>query len=329
MGKINKKKINDFFINNGVIIVMFVLVIYTGFTSDNFFTSNNLMNILMNISARLVIALGIAGCVITAGCDLSAGRMIGFGGCIAGTLLQKMDYSNKFFPDMEPLNPLLVMIIVMLICACFGTITGFFIAYLSVPPFIATLAMMEVVYGISMIYTKATPLGGYVKAYTDIGSGKFLGINYLIWIAIIVAAITWFIFNMTRHGKYMYAIGGNMQAAEVAGVPVKLTLILIYMKAAAMYGLAGFMLGAKSGGASVQLGYGYEMEAIAACTIGGVSVTGGRGRVSSAVIGVTVFELLKVALQYLGVDANAQYIAIGIVIFVAISLDIRKYIARK
>lgn len=329
MGKINKKKINDFFINNGVIIVMFVLVIYTGFTSDNFFTTNNLMNILMNISARLVIALGIAGCVITAGCDLSAGRMIGFGGCIAGTLLQKMDYSNKFFPDMEPLNPLLVMVIVMMICALFGSVTGFFIAYLSVPPFIATLAMMEIVYGISMIYTKATPLGGYVKAYTDIGSGKFLGINYLIWIAIIVAAITWFIFNMTRHGKYMYAIGGNMQAAEVAGVPVKLTLILIYMKAAAMYGLAGFMLGAKSGGASVALGYGYEMEAIAACTIGGVSVTGGRGRVSSAVIGVTVFELLKVALQYLGVDANAQYIAIGIVIFVAISLDIRKYIAKK
>ena len=118
MAKINRKKINDFLINNGVIIVMFVLVIYTGFTSDNFFTSNNLMNILMNISARLVIALGIAGCVITAGCDLSAGRMIGFGGCIAGTLLQKMDYSNKFFPDMEPLNPLLAMVIVMLICAC-------------------------------------------------------------------------------------------------------------------------------------------------------------------------------------------------------------------
>lgn len=329
MAKINRKKINDFLINNGVIIVMFVLVIYTGFTSDNFFTSNNLMNILMNISARLVIALGIAGCVITAGCDLSAGRMIGFGGCIAGTLLQKMDYSNKFFPDMEPLNPLAALLIVMVICALFGTVTGFFIAYLSVPPFIATLAMMEIVYGISMIYTKATPLGGYVKDYTDIGSGKFLGINYLIWIAVIVAAITWFIFNMTRHGKYMYAIGGNPQAAEVAGVPVKLTLILIYMKAAAMYGLAGFMLGAKSGGASVQLGYGYEMEAIAACTIGGVSVTGGRGKVSSAVIGVTVFELLKVALQYLGVDANAQYIAIGIVIFVAISLDIRKYIAKK
>ena len=329
MEKTKQQKIKDFLINNGVIIIMFILVIYTGLTSNNFLTGSNLSNILTNMSARLVIALGIAGCVITAGCDLSAGRMIGFGSCIAGVLLQRMDYSNKFFPDMEPLNWFVALIIVMLITACFGAVTGFFIAYLHVPPFIATLAMMEIVYGINLIFTNATPLGGYVKSYTDLATGKFLGINFLIWIAIIVAIITWFIFNMTRHGKYMYAIGGNPQAAEVAGVPVKLTLLLIYMKAAAMYGLAGFMLGAKAGGASVNLGYGYEMEAIAACTIGGVSVTGGRGKVSSAIIGVAVFELLKAALQYLGVDANAQYIAIGIVIFVAISLDIRKYVAKK
>ncbi len=329
MEKTNKKQITDFLINNGVIIVMFILVIYTGLTTDNFFTSNNLLNLLVNMSSRLVIALGIAGCVITAGCDLSAGRMIGFGACISGVLLQRMDYSQKFFPNMEPMNVFLVAVIVMLICAAFGSVTGFFIAYLSVPPFIATLAMMEIVYGINMIFTNATPLGGYVSNYTNVASGKFLGISYLIWIAIIVAAITWFIFNMTRHGKYMYAVGGNPQAAEVAGVPVKTTLILIYMKAAAMYGLAGFMLGAKAGGASVNLGLGYEMEAIAACTIGGVSVTGGRGRVTSAIVGVTVFELLKLALQYLGMDANAQWIAIGVVIFIAISLDIRKYIAKK
>ena len=329
MEKTKQQKIKDFLINNGVIIIMFILVIYTGLTSNNFLTGSNLSNILTNMSARLVIALGIAGCVITAGCDLSAGRMIGFGSCIAGVLLQRTDYSNKFFPDMEPLNWFVALIIVMLITACFGAVTGFFIAYLHVPPFIATLAMMEIVYGINMIFTNATPLGGYIKSYTDLATGKFLGINFLIWIAIIVAIITWFIFNMTRHGKYMYAIGGNPQAAEVAGVPVKLTLLLIYMKAAAMYGLAGFMLGAKAGGASVNLGLGYEMEAIAACTIGGVSVTGGRGKVSSAIIGVAVFELLKAALQYLGVDANAQYIAIGIIIFVAISLDIRKYVAKK
>lgn len=329
MVKTKQQKIKDFLINNGVIIVMFILVIYTGFTSDNFFTTNNLMNILMNMSPRLVIALGIAGCVITGGTDLSAGRMVGLGGCVAATLLQRVDYSQKFFPDMEPLNVFVVAIIVMLVCALFGMVTGLFIAFLNVPPFIATLAMMEIVYGINMIFTNATPLGGFTTEYTNVATGKFLGINYLIWIAVIVAAVTWFIFNMTRHGKYMYAIGGNPQAAEVAGVPVKLTMILIYMKAAALYGLAGYMLGAKSGGASVQLGFGYEMEAIAACTIGGVSVTGGRGKVSSAIIGVAVFELLKVALQYLGMDPNAQWIAIGVVIFIAISLDIRKYITKK
>lgn len=329
MVKTKQQKIKDFLINNGVIIVMFILVIYTGFTSDNFFTTNNLMNILMNMSPRLVIALGIAGCVITGGTDLSAGRMVGLGGCVAATLLQRMDYSQKFFPDMEPLNVFVVAIIVMLVCALFGMVTGLFIAFLNVPPFIATLAMMEIVYGINMIFTNATPLGGFTTEYTNVASGKFLGVNYLIWIAVIVAVVSWFIFNMTRHGKYMYAIGGNPQAAEVAGVPVKLTMILIYMKAAALYGLAGYMLGAKSGGASVQLGFGYEMEAIAACTIGGVSVTGGRGKVSSAIIGVAVFELLKVALQYLGMDPNAQWIAIGVVIFIAISLDIRKYITKK
>jgi methyl-galactoside transport system permease protein len=188
--------------------------------------------------------------------------------------------------------------------------------------------MMEIIYGLGLIYTGATPLGGYTPAYTGI-STKILGVSGLVWIALIMAGITWFIFNMSRHGKYMYAIGGNKQAAEVAGVPVNKTMVIIYAKAAAFYALAGFMIGAKAGGASVNTGLGYEMEAIAACALGGVSVTGGRGKVSSALIGVAVLELLKVALQYLGVDANAQYIAIGIVIFIAITLDIQKYVQKK
>lgn len=327
----NAKKfdIKDFLINYGVILVMVVLVLFTSIKSPNFLSSGNLMNLMLNISARLVIALGIAGCVITAGCDLSAGRMIGLGGCIAGVLLQRADYSGKFFPDMQPMNLFLAILVVMLITALFGAVTGFFIAFLDVPPFISTLAMMEIVYGLNLIFTNATPLGGYVESYTSLATKKILMIPELVWIAIIVAAITWFIFNMTRHGKYMYAIGANPQAAAVAGVPVKLTMVLIYAKAAAMYGLAGFMLGAKSGGASVNLGLGYEMEAIAACTIGGVSVTGGRGKVSSAIIGVCVFEFLKAALQFLGVNANAQWIALGIIIYIAISLDIRKYVAKK
>ncbi len=327
----NKKAFNlkDFLINYGVILIIVILVIFTGIKSPNFLSQSNLMNLLLNMSARLVIALGIAGCVITAGCDLSAGRIIGLGGCLAGILLQKADYAGRFIQGGKPMNLFLAAIIVMLVCACFGSITGSFIAFLNVPPFISTLAMMEIVYGLNLIVTNATPLGGYITEYTNLASGRLLMIPYLVWIAILVAVISWFIFNMTRHGKYMYAIGANPQAAEVAGVPVKLTMVMIYAKAAAFYGLAGFMLGAKSGGASVNLGLGYEMEAIAACTIGGVSVTGGRGKVSSAVIGVAVFEFLKAALQFLGVNANAQWIALGIIIYIAISLDIRKYVAKK
>ena len=183
MEKTKQKQITDFLINNGVIIVMFILVIVAGLTTQNFFTLNNLNNLLNNMSFRLVIALGIAGCVITAGCDLSAGRLIGLGGCISGVLLQRMDYSGKFFPDMQPLNVFLAALVAMLICAVFGTITGFFIAYLSVPPFIATLATMEIVYGLNMLFTNATPLGGFTTEYTNVGSGKFLGLSYLVWIA--------------------------------------------------------------------------------------------------------------------------------------------------
>ena len=328
MGK-KKLSFKEIMTNYGVIIIMVCLIVFTGITRPNFLTTNNLTNILATMSFRLVIALGIAGCIITAGCDLSAGRMIGFGGCIAGTLLQKMDYSAKFYPNMKPLNIWLALLIVMLICAAFGLVTGFFIAYLNVPPFISTMAMMEIVYGICSIYTNATPLGGYVSEYTGLATGKFLGMSYLVWIAILVGVITWFIFNMTRHGKYMYAIGGNPQAAEVAGVPVKQTLVIIYAKAAAMYGLAGFMMGAKAGGASSGLGNGYELEAIAGSTIGGVSTTGGIGTVGGILVGVLVFELLKVVLQFLQVNPYYNYIAQGLVIVIAVALDIRKYVKKK
>ena len=151
----------------------------------------------------------------------------------------------------------------------------------------------------------------------------------LFLIALAVGLVMWFIYNMTPHGKYMYAIGGNEQSAEVSGVNTKKTKIIIYMTAAALYALGGFLVGAKSGGSSVNMGQGWELEAIAACTIGGVSVNGGIGRISGVLIGVLVFEILKTCLQYLGVDTNYQYIAQGIVIVVAIALDIRKYIAKK
>jgi len=146
---------------------------------------------------------------------------------------------------------------------------------------------------------------------------------------LILGIIMWFIYNRTPHGKYIYAIGGNENAAEVSGVNTKLTKIVIYTMAGLLYGIAGFLIGGRAGGASVNLGMGYELEAIAGCTIGGVSTNGGIGKVSGILIGVLVFELLKIAMQFMGVEPSYTYILQGIVIIIAVSLDIRKYIAKR
>lgn len=324
----------DILINYGIIIVLGILVIVTGIFRPKFFSFRNLQSIALNVAPRFIIAVGVSGCLITKGTDLSAGRMVGLSACIVGTLLQSATYSGRFeltkdLPAFGAWWVLAVLIIAMLVCAIFGLINGIVISYLNVPAFIGTLGMQLMVYGICLVYTNATPIGGYRNDYTYVATGSFLKIPFLFWIALVVGIIMWFLYNMTPHGKYMYAIGGNEQAAEVSGVNVKRSKIIIYVMAAMLYALAGFLLGAKAGGTSVNMGNGYELEAIAACTIGGVSVNGGVGKVSGVLIGVLVFELLKSAMQFLGIQTNYQYIVQGIVIIVSIALDIRKYIAKK
>ena len=323
-----KFNLKDFLINNGIIVVLVLLAIYTGIMQPTFVSGSNLKNIALNVAPRFIIACGVSGCLITKGTDLSAGRMVGLSACLAGTLLQKADYSGKFFPNMPFYGVwwvAAVLLICVAVCAIFGAING-----IVVPAFIGTLGMQLIVYGVCLVYTNATPIGGYRAAYTEVAKGQLFGfIPYLFLIALAVGIVMWFVYNKMPHGKYMYAIGGNEQAAEVSGVNTKKTKIIIYITAAACYALGGFLVGAKSGGSSVNMGYGWELEAIAACTIGGVSVNGGIGRISGVLIGVLVFEILKTCLQYLGVDTNYQYIAQGIVIVVAIALDIRKYIAKK
>ena len=328
-----KVSAKDFLINNGIIVVLLLLAVFTAIKQPTFFSRGNLINIALNVAPRFIIACGVSGCLITKGTDLSAGRMVGLSACLAGTLLQKPDYSGKFFPNMPFYGVwwvAAVLLICVAVCAIFGAINGIVVSYLQVPAFIGTLGMQLIVYGVCLVYTNATPIGGYRAAYTEVAKGQLFGfIPYLFLIALAVGIVMWFVYNKMPHGKYMYAIGGNEQAAEVSGVNTKKTKIIIYITAAACYALGGFLVGAKSGGSSVNMGYGWELEAIAACTIGGVSVNGGIGRISGVLIGVLVFEILKTCLQYLGVDTNYQYIAQGIVIVVAIALDIRKYIAKK
>lgn len=330
-------KVWSFFKRNPIIIMMAVISLIVGITIDNFFSWANLNNLISNTSVRLLIALGVSGCLIAQGTDLSAGRQVGLAACVTGILVQRFTYSDRILGDFPEINMWLVLLIVLFIGALMGALNGWIIAYLKVPSFIATLGTQTIIYGIALVLTDAQPIGGFQDNYTSFVNGAFFeieginfpGIPFLLPIAVICGLIFWFVFNKTTHGKYMYAIGGNEVAAEDCGVRTQRVKFLIYMSAGVLYALAGYLLAGKAGGANSNMGNGYELEAIAGCTIGGVSTTGGVGTVGGILVGVLVFELLKIVLQFLGVNPYYNYIVQGLVIIIAVALDIRKHIAKK
>ena len=320
---------------NPIVFLLLIAAIVVGCMKDNFFSWNNLGNLMSNTAVRFLIALGVSGCLITKGTDLSAGRQVGFAAVVAGILCQRGDYNGRLWKFVPEMNIGLVFLIVVVLGLAWGLINGLIVTKLHVPPFIATLGTQTIIYGISLVISDAQPIGGFQKVYTQLINGRIgesvknFYLPYLFFVGLVFGLVFWFIYNKMRHGKYMYAIGGNDVAAEVSGVNTTRTLIRIYATAGIMYAIAGYLLAAKSGGASASMGQGYELEAIAGCTIGGVSTTGGIGTVPGILVGVLVFELLKIILQFLGVNPYYNYVVQGLVIVLAVSLDIRKYIAKK
>ena len=330
--RINVRTVVSFLLNNAILVLLVGIFIAVGFLRPGFFSRQVLINLINNTAPRFIVALGVSGCLIAKGTDLSAGRAVGLAGCIAATFLQRADYASKVYPNIGDINLVLVMVGVVVIAAIFGALNGSVISFLKVPPFIATLGMQTIIYGICLVYTGAQPIGGVRREYTNLSSGFLFDIPFLPYLgffALGCGIIIWFLYNKTSHGKYLYAIGGNEAAAEGNGINTNRTKIIIYASAGALYGLAGFLLGAKAGGTSVNLGLGWELEAIAGCTIGGVSTNGGVGRVSGIIVGVLVFELLKIAMQFMGVEPSYTYIVQGLVIVLAVAVDMRKYLGRK
>ncbi len=327
-------KVLNYLKGNPIVVMLVIVSLFVGFTTNNFFSWGTLSNLISNTAIRFLIALGVSGCLITKGTDLSAGRQVGLAACLAGILIQRADYSGRLYPAIPEMNMWIILLIVIVIGAFIGSINGLIISRLKVPPFITTLGIQTIVYGLCLVLTDAQPIGGFQKIYTElitgrIGTVKGFHLPYLFFVAVVFGGFFYFLYNKTRHGKYMYAIGGNEIAAEVSGVNTKKSLLLIYITAGIMYAIAGWLLAAKSGGASANMGMGYELEAIAGCTIGGVSTTGGIGTVPGVLVGVLVFELLKIVLQFLGVNPYYNYIVQGIVIVIAVALDIRKNIKKK
>lgn len=320
---------------NPIVVMMVGISIIVGSTIPNFFSLENFNVLMGNTTIRFIIALGVSGCLITKGTDLSAGRQAALAATLTGVMIQRADYTSRLFPWMPEMNMWVALLIVLIIGAFIGAITGLIVSRLNVPPFIATLGVQTIVYGINLIYTNAQPIGGQSQQFKDffnwkiLAIGNFKGFSGFILFAVVFGLLFWFLYNKTTHGKYMYAIGGNESAAEVSGVNVPVRKTLIYMTAGIMYAFAGFLMTGKSGGASASMGVSYELEAIAGCTIGGVSTTGGIGTVGGILVGVLVFELLKIILQFVGADPNFNYIVQGLVVITAVAMDIRKYVKKK
>ncbi|WP_248928526.1 galactose/methyl galactoside ABC transporter permease MglC [Paenibacillus hamazuiensis] len=335
----NVKRINSFVTQNAIYIVLIVLVIGIAFKDPRFLSIDIFRDILLQSSTRAIIALGAAFVLITGGTDLSAGRVVGLSAVLSASMLQILDYPRRFFPDLAEL-PLWVPIAIGIAAGLIvGLINGFIVARFSVPPFIATLGTMVIVYGANSLYfdmkpNESQPIAGLRHDFTNLGTG-FVGPNgpysvpYLVIITIIVAFIVWVIFNKTRLGKNMYAIGGNIQAATVSGINVRRNLLYIYGIAGALYGLAGVLEAARTGGATNNYGNMYELDAIAACVVGGVSTAGGIGTVPGVLAGVLIFGVINYGLTFIGVSPYWQLIIKGLIIVAAVAFDIRKYLAKK
>lgn len=324
--------------NNAIFIVLLVLLLVIIAYSPDFLSVNNFRNILAQASTRIIIALGVGGLIITQGTDLSAGRQVGIAAVISASLLQSPTYAYRMYPDLQSLPIFLPILLVAVITGIFGLINGFIISKLKVTPFIATLGMMIIVYGLNSIYFDrppygAQPIGGLDPRYMrfaqgSINIGGFM-LPYLVIYAAIVTGLIWILWNKTRLGKNIYAIGGNPEAAAVSGVNIVRNILLIYMIAGALYGFAGALEAARVGSATNNTGNMYELDAIAACVVGGVSFSGGIGTVAGVVTGVLIFQVINYGLAFIGVNPYLQYIIKGLIIITAVAIDTRKYIKKK
>lgn len=341
------KKIGRFFLDNAIFSSLVVVVLIITFIDPSFISLHTLRNVLLNSSVRVIVALGAAFAILTAGADLSAGAFVGLASVVAGSLVQTAEYGHQFYPNIHdswlwvhaPATRLLVPILLAIaICTAGGFLNGLFIARLSVPPFIATLGMMLIVQGATYRYfdsepNNSQPIAGLRPEFTLLGSGAVgpdpYSVPYLCMIAAVVVLLMWILMNKTVFGKNVYAIGGNAQAARVSGIRIGRTTMVMYALAGALYGLGGVLQAARTGGASNTYGVGYELDAIAACVVGGVSVTGGIGRVSGIVSGVLIFSVMDFGLSYVDVTPHWQKIVRGVIIVSAVAWDVRKYLAKK
>lgn len=300
-------------------------------------TMNNILNILQQASPRMFLALGVAGLILLAGTDLSIGRMVGMGITAATIIMHKGINTGGVFGHIFDFTGLpvivrvfLALLVCIVLCTIFTTIAGFFTAKFKMHPFISTMSTMLMIFGLTTYSTKGVSFGGIEDAIPEMIIPKIGRFPTIILWALAAVVIVWFIWNKTTFGKNLYAVGGNPEAASVSGISVFKVTVGAFIMAGILYGFGSWLECIRMfGSGSAGYGQGWEMDAIAACVVGGVSFTGGIGKISGVVTGVFIFTALTYSLTTLGIDTNLQFVFSGIIILVAVMLDCLKYVQKK
>nr|WP_187373294.1 ribose ABC transporter permease [Vibrio cholerae] len=311
----NRKKLlsKEWLIEQKSLIALLFLVVVVSFLNPNFFTVDNLLNILRQTSVNAIIAVGMTLVILTAGIDLSVGSVLALCGAFAATLVA-----------ME-VSVLVAVPTALLAGAALGAISGIIIAKGKVQAFIATLVTMTLLRGVTMVYTDGRPIS---TGFTDtadtfawFGTGYALGIPVPVWLMVVVFSGAWYLLNHTRFGRYVYAVGGNESATRLSGINVDRVKIGVYAICGLLAALAGIIVTSRLSSAQPTAGMGYELDAIAAVVLGGTSLMGGKGRIMGTLIGALIIGFLNNALNLLDVSSYYQMIAKAVVILLAVLVD--------
>jgi ribose transport system permease protein len=292
------------------LITLIALCVVTALMTDRFLSPLNLSNILVQSSIMAVIAIGMTFVIIGGGFDLSVGSTVAFAGCVAAMVMENFGIAAGVLAG-------------ILAGAAVGLVNGLVIAKLGVNPFITTLGMMVLVRGVVFLITGGAPVGdeGLPAAFIAFGSGRFLGIHYLVWVpALLLIALSW-VMHMMPYGRRIYATGGNREAAYLSGVPVERVIASTYVWCGSLAGVAGVMLAARLQSGQPTAGEFYELTAIAAVVLGGAALHGGEGTLYKSIIGVFIMIVLGNSLNLLNVDSYWQRVAVGLVIIAAAAAD--------
>lgn len=328
-----KFDVRKFMMNYALYFIMLLIIAIIAVISPKFLSLRVLTDILTQSSTRILVALGCMFIIVSGSADLSGGRVVGFTAVVAGSLAQTSDYYIKFWPNLPELPIIVPVLTAILVGTLVGAFNGIAVAKLKVPAFLATLGTQMAVYGINCLYfnkapNNSQPLGGFLKSFSKLGTGNLFGVPYLVIIALGCALLVWILQTKTCLGREIFAVGGNPLAAKVSGINVFKILMVTYMLAGALYGLAGCLEATRTGSASSSYGLSYELDAIASCIVGGCSAGGGVGTVGGVIFGVLIFNVINYGLTFIGLSSYWQYIVKGLIIIVAVAIDVRKYASK-